>query len=78
MCIIIIILISKEAQLLTEYVQQKKALELLREQELHSKKMKLVELQISEAEWKDKLAQYLYENRRFTSVSNFVYYFARN
>ena len=55
---------QKETQLLADYISQKKALDCLREQEIHRKKLQLLEIQISEAQYKEKIAQYLYENRK--------------
>ena len=50
--------------MLADYVSQKKALDCLREQEIHRKKIRLLEIQISEAEYKEKIAMYLHENRK--------------
>ena len=50
--------------MLADYVSQKKALDCLREQEIHRKKIQLLEVQISEAKYKEKIAKYLHENRK--------------
>ena len=49
---------------MADYVSQKKALDCLREQEIHRKKLELWDVQISEAKYKEKLAQYNFENRK--------------
>ena len=46
---------QSQAQM-AQYIQMKRPLDILREQELHAKKMKLLELQIEEAVLKKKAA----------------------
>ena len=42
---------------MAQYIQMKRPLDILREQELHAKKMKLLEIQIEEAVLKKKAAR---------------------
>ena len=42
---------------MAQYIQMKRPLDILREQELHAKKMKLLDLQLEEAVLKKKAAQ---------------------